>query len=152
MEAFEEGKQSFQKRNSSLYRKYASVISRLAESLVRSGQFRLEDRILDVAIALERMYELDRGEIIFKLKARASCFLENDTPGRMRIFRDIKDFYDARSDTVHNRQGEAPVKKNTEAFDKGFEVARRSLFKLLLDRPPADWNEMVIASKIQGTP
>ncbi len=62
------GQQSFQKRNSSLYRKYASVISRLAESLVRSGQFRLEDRILDVAIALERMYELARLERCVFLK------------------------------------------------------------------------------------
>ena len=53
----------------------------------------------------------------------------------------------ARCSQVCGRQ-----KENTEAFDKGFEVARRSLFKLLQDGPPADWNEMVIASKHQGTP
>ncbi len=31
------------------------------------------------------------------------------------------------------------------AFKKGFDIARRSVVKLLRDGPPPDWNEMVIA-------
>ncbi len=151
MDAFEEAKRVFQERNSSQFQKYAPVISRLAESLARSGRFKSEDRILDVAIALERMYGLDSGEITFKLKTRAACFLEHDTKGRMQVFKDVKDFYDARSDIVHDRQKKALVKQNIEAFDKGFEVARRSLFKLLHNGPPSDWNEMVIAAGDRAT-
>ena len=53
------------------------MIAWLAEALARTGRFQADDKILDVAIALERMYELDRSEISFKLKTRAACFLRD---------------------------------------------------------------------------
>ena len=46
----------------------------LPRALARDGRFAVEDRILDVAIALERMYELDRGEISYTLRSRAAWF------------------------------------------------------------------------------
>ena len=62
-EAFAEAQEAFNGRTSERYGKMAPIISRLAEALTRDGRFAVEDRILDVAIALERMYELDGGEI-----------------------------------------------------------------------------------------
>ena len=145
MDALDEAKKAFRERNGTRYRRYAPVISRLAESLARSGRFGVEDKILDVAIALERMYKLGNEEITFKLKTRAACFLETDTESRMQVFKDVKEFYDARSAIVHNRTKKASNKKNIDAFGKGFELARRSLAKLLHDGPPPDWDELVIA-------
>ena len=62
----------------------------------------------------------------------------------MQVFKDVKEFYDARSAIVHNRTKKASSKKNIDAFGKGFELARRSLAKLLHDGPPPDWDELVI--------
>ena len=75
-DALDAARKAFGERNSAYYRDCAPIIARLAEALTRSGRFQTEDKILDVAIALEQMYELAEGEISFKLKTRAACFLE----------------------------------------------------------------------------
>ena len=64
----------------------------------------------------------------------------------MRVFRDVDEFYKARSGIVHkrNRNKQQSAEAKNEAFRKGFEVARRSVVKLLQDGSPKDWNEMVI--------
>ena len=125
-------------------------IARLAEALARQGRFRTNDRILDVAIALERMYGLDQGEISFKLKTRAACFLEEQTKDRLRVFRDVQKLYDARSGIVHSRgqkkrePKEVLQRERQAAFGKGFDGARRPVVKLLKGGPPPDWNEMLL--------
>ena len=92
------------------------------------------------------MYELDQGKIGFKLKTRAACFLESDTGARSRVFKDVGEFYKSRSEIVHNaRKKRASGEERKDTFRKGFDVARRSVVKLLRDGPPQDWNEMVIS-------
>ena len=145
--ALDEARELFWKRDGARFRKYEPIVSRLAGAAARSGRFAVDDRILDVAIALERMYELDQGEIVFKLKTRAACFLEAETARRTQVFKDVGRFYDARSAIVHSARGKrASAKEREAAFGKGFEIARRSLGKLLREGSPADWNEMVIAA------
>ena len=122
---------------------YESVIARLAEALARNGRFALEDKILDVAIALERMYELDRGEIEFKLKTRAAYLLETAPGGRLQVFKGIGAFYNARSAIVHKPGRKRKKVDQRDAFSAGFDVARRSLVKLMTDGPPSDWNEIL---------
>ena len=122
------------------YGRMAAVVGRLAEALARDGRFAVGDRILDVAIALERMYELDQGKISRQLRGRASRYLGTDAASRERIREVVGEFYDARSDIVHNRLEKMTPQSNRVAFGKGFEIARRSLFKLLRDGPPEDWN------------
>ena len=134
--ALAEARKAFKDRATDRYKGYAPVIARLAEALARSGRFEADDKILDVAIALERMYELDRGEISFKLKTRAACFLEAGTEGRLRVFRDVGDFYEARSSIVHRRRKDVSTEAKLAAFQKGFEVARRSVVKLVEHGPP----------------
>ena len=145
--ALDEARVLFRERNDAHFRRYEPVVARLAEAAARSGRFAVDDRILDVAMALERMYALDQGEIVFKLKTRAACFLESDTAGRTQVFRDVGRFYDARSAIVHNTgKKQWPEREREAAFDKGFDIARRSLGKLLREGSPADWNKMVIAA------
>ena len=56
----------------------------------------------------------------------------------------VKEFYKARSAIVHNRK-KVSWQRDCEAFDKGFDIARRTLFKLLYEGPPEDWDELVIS-------
>ena len=145
-------------RDGERYRRCAPVISRLAAALARQGRFGSDDRILDVAIALEQMYELDQGEISFKLKTRAACFLEARTKDRLSVFKDVQDLYHARSGIVHPRGKKGKKAKPSNvlkeerrtAFDRGFDVARRSVIKLLNEGPPQDWNQMLLEAKEVG--
>ena len=145
--ALNEATGAFGARTTDQYNNCAPVIGRLAEALARGGRFRTDDQIMDVAIALERMYELDGGEISFKLKTRAACFLEADTEGRLRVFQNVENFYKARSSIVHRRRKPYSVEAKLDAFNKGFEIARRSVVKLLQGGPPSDWNEVVIRAQ-----
>ena len=142
--ALDEARKTFLARHSARYRVYAPVISRLAEALARSGQFAVEDRILDVAIALERMYELDQGSISRKLRNRASRFLGSDAGSGGRDWESVKELYEVRSDIVHNRWDRLSAQRTRKASEKGIDVARRSLFKFLREGPPDDWNALAV--------
>ncbi len=146
-EALEEARAAFEDRKGDRYGKLAPVVARLAKALARDGQFAAEDRILDVAIALERMYELDGGEISYKMRIRASCFLGRGAEERVQIMQSVKKFYGIRSEIVHNRKRKTSSERYQEAFDTGFDIAVRTLFKLLKDGPPDDWEEMVISRR-----
>ena len=145
MTALNDAIKVFGDRKSDNYKHCAPIIARLAEARKRGGQFQIEDMILDVAIALERMYELDGGEISFKLKTRAAFFLEASTEGRRQVFRDVEQLYNARSAIVHRRKKRPSPETISDALTRGFKVARRSVVKLLRDGPPPDWNELVLA-------
>ncbi len=61
-EALAEAKEAFVNRKSDRYGRMAPIVGRLAEALARDGQYAAEDKVLDVAIALERMFRPeDRG-------------------------------------------------------------------------------------------
>ena len=144
-DALEQARRLFSEPKRDRYREYGSVISRLSEALARTVNYSGDDKILDVAIALEQMYELDQGEISFKLKIRGACFLESETQSRLRVFKKVGQLYDARSGIVHRRRKEPSRGSKEEAFENGFDVARASVIKLLREGPPRDWNEVVMA-------
>ena len=152
VDALDEARKAFGERQSDNYQYCAPIIARLAEALARSGRFQTEDKILDVAIALERMYELEGNDISFKLKMRAAAFLETSTEGRAQVLRDVKKFYDVRSGIVHKRKKPPSAEVKEQAFKQGFKVARRSVIKLLQDGSPADWDEMVMAGTEPSAP
>ena len=101
-------------------------------------------------LPLERIYKPGQGEITFKLKAMAACFLETDMKGREEVFQDVGEFYRMRSKIVHGEKLSAEAKNET--FTKGFEVARRSVVKLLQDGPPSAWHKVVIAGTEPSAP
>ena len=142
--AFEQASGLYSAPDSNRYREYGSVVSRLSEALSRSGRYAEDDRILDVAIALEQMYELDQGEISFKLKIRAACFLKSETKDRLSVFKKVGQLYDARSGIVHRRNKEPSRASKRDAFEAGFDVARESVTKLLREGRPPSWNEVIL--------
>lgn len=146
-DATEEAISLFKTRNSRNFEKLEPITPRLATSVTRQGRFALEDRILDVAMALERMYELDQGEVSYKLKTRAACYLESTTEARNRVFKEVNELYDLRSAVVHGSEKKRGTLGEEEStFEAGFEIARRTLFKLMREGPPSDWNQIVIAN------
>ena len=146
-DAISEAKRAYEDRESERFAKYAPVAARLSEALARDGRFAVDDRILDVAIALERMYELEGGELSHKMRTRVAWFLGTDAESRTREFKAAKEFYDARSAIVHGKKKQAHVRKRHEAFDKGFDLARRSVFRLLREGPPDDWDALVVEGR-----
>lgn len=75
----------FANRESEHYRRMAIYVSRLAEALGRVGRFALRDKILDVAIALEGMYELPKQGKSRALQERVSSYIGRDSEDRNRI-------------------------------------------------------------------
>ena len=138
-EALHEVQEVFSIRESARYQRMATYVSRLAEALGRSGRLALGDKVVDVAIALEGMYELPKRGKLRTLKERVAHFIGTDTEDQQRIKESIRTFYEARSDIVHSGSGEASPFRNGAAFVTGFDLARKSLFKLLYEDPPDNW-------------
>ena len=136
--ALGEAREAFETREREHFKRLAPVISRLAEALGRHGRFADEVRTVDVAIALERMYELPKWNKSQKLAKRVSGFLCGDAQDRQRVGEIVSRFYDARSAIVHS--GSQALFRNGAAFVTGFDLARESLFKLLRQGVPKDWN------------
>ena len=118
------------------------ALSRLASSLSRAGPFSELDGIIDVAIALEAMYDVNPPELTYRLATRASHYLEDNAEGRISIYHSVRTFYRARSNIVHGG-----IRREVQIFDAGLETARRTLTKLLLEGGPSnstEWDELVI--------
>ena len=143
--ALAETREAFEHRKSKRYASVAPTVGRLSEALASDGRFANEVRLVDVAIALERMYDLPQGKISRTLQNRASSYLGTDPDSRATIKKSVKEFYDARSDTVHSRSRDVSPQRNHEAFGKGFDIAKRTLFKLLREGRPENWNEWKVA-------
>ncbi len=132
---------------------HSYALRRLASSVDRSGRFHLEDSILDLSIALETMYKVDR-ELRYKLRTRAGYFLGSNANERNIIFARVGRFYDARSAIVHGST--CSRQRLEQASSEGFEVAKDTLFKLLRTRnaPSSDtfWNDLVMTGAMPSAP
>ena len=143
IEPLTETREAFDNRESQQYAKMAPIISRLAEALDPKGRFAAESRVVEIGTALERMYEIGKKKITRKLQNKISGFLGTDEESRERIKVTVKEFYDARSEIVHSRIDEVSPRRTDAAFVKGFRIARQSVFKLLREGTPDDWDAFV---------
>jgi len=108
-----------------------TIVTRLSEALARNGRFAVADRVLDVGIALERMYVPSEGKISWNLRNRAAGYLATDKPSQESIRASMQEFYNVKSYIVHNRLEKLTPKRVQAAFHDGFDIARRSLFRML---------------------
>ncbi len=143
--ALAEAKEAFRCRESARYERMAPIVTRLSEALSRTGRFATADRVQDVAMALERMHVPDEGNYGRKLRNRTARFLASDAASEQRIKEAVKELYDVRSDIVHNRLYRLTPERVHSAYINGFDLARRSLFRLLREGPPADRKELAVA-------
>ncbi len=147
-EALAAASEAFADRKSERFGKMAPVMAWLCEALEGDGRFAAELRFVHVAKALERMYDLPERRISHTLQNRVSRYLGTDAESRERLKQSVKAFYDERSASVHNRKGKPYPQRNRDAFAKGFDIAKRTLFKLLDEGPPNNCDESEIAGQL----
>lgn len=130
------------------------AIRRYSNALSRSGRFRQEDCILDIAIALEIVYGLDKGELTHKLSARAGWYLGKDYEERNQIRDKIKRFYKLRSCIVHGRKTSRDCKKVmlelTVLYNQTRKVVRQTILKHIDEGniPREDnWNKIAMGGE-----
>ena len=113
---------------------------RLAASLSRpGGRFGEEDRILDVAIALEIFYGGKKGH---ELAKRAARLLGADATDQIRTYDQARRFYGVRSRIVHTEEP-APGRDSLYGeLEAGRNLACRSLRSLLKCEMPVDWEQV----------
>ena len=132
---------AFPDRDDERYRYCAPAIARLVEALARQGRFGTDDRILDVAIALERLYRPKDRRISAQLQRGVAGFLGGDEEERTRTKREVKHFYDVRSAIIHgprDKRKRQLLEQRPEALRNGSELACRSVIKMLKDGPPQE--------------
>ena len=110
---------------------------------------RLEDRYIDLRIALELLYLKDfanehSGELRFRLSLIGAWHLGKDLDERRSIRKTLRDAYDTASKAVH--LGEPP---RTESMNlsEAQDLCRRGLLKLLLKGPPDDWGDLTVGAE-----
>ena len=118
----------------------ALATRRLAASLSRPGsRFAEEDRILDIAIALEICYGGKKGH---QLAKRAARLLGADATEQIRTYDQARRFYSVRSRIVHT-EGPAPARDSLHGeLEAGRDLACRSLRELLKCEMPLDWAQV----------
>ena len=118
----------------------ALATRRLAASLSRpGGRFGEEDRLLDVAIALEICYGGTKGH---QLAKRAARLLGADATEQIRNYDQARRFYSVRSRIVHT-EGPAPERDAIHGeLEAGRDLACRSLRDLLKCGMPVDWAQV----------
>ena len=138
----DEALEAFENRRGARYERMARFVARLSESLSRTGRFATQDKVLDVAVTLEGMYDLPRQRRSYELQKRVANFVGTDALDRERIKRTIGRLYNVRSEIVHSGSGEALPFRKEAAFVAGFSLARNSLFKLVREGRPKDWERL----------
>ena len=123
------------------------AVSRLAGSIQRAGgRFARQDRILDVAIALEVMYQLRRGGS-FTLTTRAGHFLADSTDDRLAVAQRARAIYSTRNRIVHGNveHTKEEYARMAEIASDGTDLARETLWKLLGDGAFPYWERLVMS-------
>ena len=116
------------------------AVRRLAASFSRPrGPFGTEDRILDVAIALEIFYGGKKGH---ELAKRAARLLGADAGEQIRTYDQARGFYSVRSKIVHAKEPGHRSDALHGQLEAGQDLAARSLSSLLRHRQPVDWAQV----------
>jgi len=123
------------------------AVSRLAASTQRGGgRLGVQDRILDLAIALEVMYQLKRSGR-YTLTTRAGHFLADEVDERLRMANQADSLYKMRNAIVHGnieqtRDGYARMAATAE---NGADLARETLWRLLDQGAFPDWDRLIMS-------
>ena len=111
----------------------------------------LEDRYIDLRIALEAIYLKDFAnersqEMRFRLALCGAWHLGADFEARRSIRKALRDAYDTASKAVH--EGELP-KAARPALSTAQNLCRRGILKLLREGPPDDWGDLVLGAELR---
>ena len=141
-EAINQALKVFRNRKTNRFSSYELIVRRLSETLVGGVRFSNGNRLVNVTTELERMYTPPRWKISRKLQNRASTFLESSDARRQEIKEIIEKFYTMRSEMVHGHSVNMSPEEYHETFTNGFDIAQRTLFKLISEGPPENWGNL----------
>ena len=127
------------------------ALARLVSAVRRGrGRFWLEDRVLDVAVALEVMFGLDGGELTHKLATRCAWLVGKDADERVDAYDGISRFYEVRSAVIHGR-GKRKRRRTREDIEEaarqGYEIGRDALVALLERGRLPDWKRLSLSAE-----
>ena len=116
-----------------------------------------EDKIIDVAIALEALYLSDISEpteLSFRLRLHAAWHLKEKEEDRKALMREFTEIYRWRSTVVHTgklpEKGSGKKKKPytpeevREFITRAQDLCRDSIMKILEDGKFPDWNNLIL--------
>ena len=108
----------------------------------------LEDRYIDLRIALETLYLKDFAneqspEMRFRLSLFGAWYLGSTLEERRDIRKTLRDAYDTASGVVHS--GEVSS-KSKGCLEEAQELCRLGILKLLREGPPEDWGDLILGA------
>ena len=120
-----------------------------------------EDKIIDLAIALESLYLSnipEPTELSFRLRLYAAWYLKKKTKDRKDLMKIFNRLYDWRSAVVHNgKLPEKKISKNkkrpytqeeiSELITQAQDLCRQSILKILKDGEFPDWNNLILGEE-----
>ena len=121
-------------------------LDRWNRSLVES---RLDDRIIDLAIAFDCMYLHNlRDELRYRLGLRVAYHLGGDLQDRRNYSARMRKLYDARSDAVHSGTANSANKNKFDALvdllQETQEWYRQGVRRIIAAGRLPDWEEMIL--------
>ena len=107
---------------------------------------RMEDRYIELRIALESLYLKDFAneysqEMRFRLALFGAWHLGKNLEERKSMRKILRDAYDTASKAVHT--GQLPPDR-AQGLANAQSLCRRGILKLLREGPPADWGDLVL--------
>ena len=128
------------------------ALARLVSAVRRGrGRFRLEDRVLDIAVALEVMFGLDGGELTHKLATRCAWLVGKDANERVQAYDGIRGFYEVRSAVIHGNRRKKKRRMTREHVEEaarlGYKIGRHALVALLERGRLPDWKRLSLSAE-----
>lgn len=132
--------------------KHADTRTRVAVSrwkMAKNGMRGLEDRLIDLRIALEALFlpaQPDQ-ELKFRLAVSGAWFVGEDAADRRGVWDTLRSAYDLSSNAVHGGDVKKKKKKDkssAKVLADGLTVCRKGILRVLCDGPITDWTELIL--------
>lgn len=138
---------NFLKLNKKEKEKWIIVLDRL---IYAKSKQRIEDKILDLVIALEMLLleEADKQQLKLAFRLRGSWLIAKNKSERFELFQTLAKMYDFRSEIAHSGRFKKKSKRVEveKEFDKYLIIVERICSKLILDgrKSREDWDEVIL--------
>ena len=113
------------------------------------GRFRHEDRLLDIAVALEVLFGLEGGELTHKLSVRAAHLLGDSGEERLSVYESVQRLYRERSRIVHGGRSRRDGRHTDaeETVEDAYRVGRAALLRILARGSFPDWKKLTLVAE-----
>ena len=109
----------------------------------KGGQ-NLADNLIDLRIALERLYlPQDRGELAFRLAARGAWHVGRDYDERKEHWQTLREVYALASTAVHTGEVKDTL-ENRGLLVRGQRLCRAGILRRLNDAAEPDWDALIL--------